>query len=128
MNISELVTLMWTDDNFGNLLRVPIPQETNRTGGAGVYYHVGYVGAPRSYEWISSTQLVKVWEQMHYAYQREARDIWILNVQDLKGWVSSLINSYNTRLYDFRKPPRPSSWTWPMIYLTFKPRRARQRG
>ncbi|KAL2854617.1 hypothetical protein BJX68DRAFT_274394 [Aspergillus pseudodeflectus] len=86
MNVSELVTLMWTDDNFGNLLRVPTADETKRTGGAGVYYHFGYVGAPRSYEWISSNQLVKAWEQMHFAYQREAREIWIANIQDLKGW------------------------------------------
>jgi hypothetical protein len=66
MNVSELVTLMWTDDNFGNLLRVPTSDETGRSGGAGVYYHFGYVGDPRSYEWISSNQLVKAWEQMHF--------------------------------------------------------------
>ncbi|KAL3483468.1 hypothetical protein BJX62DRAFT_249461 [Aspergillus germanicus] len=86
MNVSEMVTLMWTDDNFGNLLRVPTADETKRSGGAGVYYHFGYVGDPRSYEWISSNQLVKAWEQMHFAYQRNAREIWIANIQDLKGW------------------------------------------
>ncbi|KAJ0415991.1 hypothetical protein BJY00DRAFT_326602 [Aspergillus carlsbadensis] len=86
MKVSELVTLMWTDDNFGNLLRVPTADETERIGGAGVYCHFGYVGDPRSYEWISSNQLVKAWEQIHFAYQREAREIWIANIQDLKGW------------------------------------------
>ncbi|KAL4924116.1 uncharacterized protein BDV17DRAFT_295747 [Aspergillus undulatus] len=69
MKVSELTTLMCTDDNFG----------------AGVYYHLGYVGDPRSYDWISTNQLAKPWEQMHIADQRQAREIWVVNVQDLKG-------------------------------------------
>ncbi|KAE8308756.1 hypothetical protein BDV41DRAFT_581101 [Aspergillus transmontanensis] len=84
MNVSDLVTLLWTDDNYGNLLRIPYPNETTRAGGAGVYYHVNYVGRPRSYRWINTIQLIKLWEQMHTAYVRQASRIWILNVGALK--------------------------------------------
>ena len=49
MDVSEYVTLTWTDDNFGNILRVPLASKTSRAGGHGVYYHFGYVGDPRSY-------------------------------------------------------------------------------
>ncbi|KAB8246486.1 hypothetical protein BDV35DRAFT_404915 [Aspergillus flavus] len=84
MNVSDLVTLLWTDDNYGNLLRVPYPNETTRAGGAGVYYHVNYVGRPRSYRWINTIQLIKIWDQMHTAYVRQASRIWVLNVGALK--------------------------------------------
>ncbi|RAQ72568.1 hypothetical protein COH20_008727 [Aspergillus flavus] len=84
MNVSDLVTLLWTDDNYGNLLRVPYPNETTRAGGAGVYYHVNYVGRPRSYRWINTIQLIKIWDQMHTAYVRQAARIWVLNVGALK--------------------------------------------
>lgn len=88
MNVSDLVTLLFTDDNYGNLLRVPLANETERRGGFGVYYHFGYVGVPRDYEWMNTIQLVKTWEQMHFAYHREVRKIWIANIQDLKAFVS----------------------------------------
>ncbi|RAQ53681.1 hypothetical protein AFGD_006815 [Aspergillus flavus] len=85
MEVPESVTLLWTDDNSGNLIRVPIANETSRIAGAGVYYHFDYVGSPRSYKWINTIQLVKTWEQMHLAYQKSARQIWIANVGDIKG-------------------------------------------
>jgi hypothetical protein len=90
MNVSDSVTFLFTDDNFGNLLRVPLANETNREGGSGICYHFGYVGPPRDYEWINTMQLVKSWEQMHLGYHRNAKQIWIANVQDLKPYVSSL--------------------------------------
>jgi hypothetical protein len=89
MNISEQVTLLFTDDNFGNLLHVPLANETSRAGGSGIYYHFGYVGSPRSYEWIDTIQLSKTWEQLHLAYERGARQVWIANVQDIKPYVGS---------------------------------------
>lgn len=90
MNISEFVTLLWTDDNFGNLMRVPYPNETSRAAGAGVYYHFQYVGAPRDYNCINTIQLVKTWEQMHFAYERDARQVWIANVGDIKPLVKTI--------------------------------------
>lgn len=61
MTVPDDITLLWTDDkyvlwfvscdggiaddhvgvnSFGNVRRYPLVSERNRTGGAGVYYHV----------------------------------------------------------------------------------------
>ncbi|ORY57807.1 uncharacterized protein BCR38DRAFT_461082 [Pseudomassariella vexata] len=84
LEIPEDVTLLWADDNWGNVRRVPISNETNRSGGAGVYYHFDYVGDPRNYKWINTIQLEKTAEQMQLAYAHGADRIWIVNVGDLK--------------------------------------------
>ena len=84
MEVPEDVTLLFSDDNWGNIRRLPKPQDTGRAGGFGIYYHFDYVGGPRSYRWINKTQISRVWEQMHLAYQHKARRIWVVNVGDLK--------------------------------------------
>lgn len=38
LQVPEDITLLWADDNFGNMRRLPTERETNRSGGAGVYY------------------------------------------------------------------------------------------
>ncbi|KAH8117845.1 hypothetical protein DFH11DRAFT_1839415 [Phellopilus nigrolimitatus] len=80
------ITLLWCDDNWGNMIRLPVPSEFNRTGGAGVYYHYDYVGDPRDYKWITSSQMSKTFEQLSFAIDRQATRIWILNVGDLKPY------------------------------------------
>jgi len=84
MRVPDDVTLLWCDDNWGNLRRLPTPQERQRPGGAGIYYHFDYVGDPRSYKWINTNPLPKVWEQMNLARNYGADRIWIVNVGDLK--------------------------------------------
>ncbi len=84
MRVPEDITLLWSDDNHGNLRRVPAADERHRSGGAGIYYHLDYVGGPRSYKWINTVPLPKIWEQMHKAYEYGADRIWIVNVGDLK--------------------------------------------
>ena len=84
MRVPDDVTLLWCDDNWGNIRRLPAAEERKRPGGAGVYYHFDYVGSPRSYKWLNTTPLEKVWEQMHLAWRHEATRIWIVNVGDLK--------------------------------------------
>ena len=64
MRVPDDVTLLWSDDNWGNLRRLPTAEERKRTGGAGIYYHFDYVGDPRSYKWLNTTSITKVWEQM----------------------------------------------------------------
>lgn len=64
MDVPEDITLLWTDDNWGNIRRLPIGNETARSGGAGVYYHFDYVGDPRSWKWINTVQLQKTLEQV----------------------------------------------------------------
>ena len=84
MRVPDDVTLLWCDDNWGNIRRLPTAEERARPGGAGVYYHFDYVGGPRSYKWINVTALPKVWEQMHLAVEHGATRLWIVNVGDLK--------------------------------------------
>lgn len=64
MDVPDDITLLWSDDNWGNLRRLPIGNETSRVGGAGVYYHFDYVGNPRDYKWINTIQLQKTVEQV----------------------------------------------------------------
>jgi hypothetical protein len=84
MRVPDDVTLLWADDNWGNIRRLPTPDERLRPGGAGVYYHFDYVGGPRNYKWINVTPLPKIWEQMNLAYHHDANRIWVVNVGDLK--------------------------------------------
>ncbi|MGC4074904.1 MAG: glycosyl hydrolase 115 family protein [Nibricoccus sp.] len=78
------VTLLWTDDNTGNLRRLPTENERKRSGGAGIYYHFDMHGGPYAYQWINTCPLPKIAEQMNLAYEYGANRIWIVNVGDLK--------------------------------------------
>jgi hypothetical protein len=84
MRVPDDVTLLWSDDNWGNIRRLPTPEERNRKGGAGIYYHFDYVGGPRNYKWLNTNPISKIWEQMNLAHQYGANRIWIVNVGDLK--------------------------------------------
>ena len=84
MKVPDDVTLLWCDDNWGNLRRLPTPAERARSGGAGVYYHFDYVGSPRSYKWTNTNPLPKIWEQMNLAAEYDATRVWVVNVGDLK--------------------------------------------
>jgi hypothetical protein len=83
MRVPDDVTLLFSDDNWGNIRRLPQPGAT-RPGGYGIYYHFDYVGGPRNYKWIDTIQLGRVWEQMQLAYATGARQLWIANVGDIK--------------------------------------------
>ncbi len=84
MKVPEDITLMLCDDNFGNVRRLPTEQMRSHKGGFGMYYHFDYVGGPFSYKWINNMPLTKTWEQMSMAYEYGVRQIWIVNVGDLK--------------------------------------------
>ena len=84
MRVPDDITLLWCDDNWGNIRRLPTPEERKRSGGAGIYYHFDYVGGPRSYKWLNTYSITKVWEQMNLASAYGANRIWIVNVGDLK--------------------------------------------
>src|ERR1700687_3631652 len=84
MRVPDDVTLLWCDDNWGNIRRLPTADERKRTGGAGIYYHFDYVGDPRSYKWLNTIPITKVWEQMPLSFEYGADRIWIVNVGDLK--------------------------------------------
>ncbi|KAF9529105.1 hypothetical protein CPB83DRAFT_283981 [Crepidotus variabilis] len=125
MRVPEYITLLWADDNWGNIRRFPYIEERNRTGGAGVYYHFDYVGDPRDYKWITTNQLAKVQQQLSLALSRNASRLWIVNVGDLKPYereiefflgfgynntrwaapsgVSTYVNQWATREFDLSK-------------------------
>ena len=84
MRVPDDVTLLWSDDNWGNLRRLPTAEERKRPGGAGIYYHFDYVGGPRSYKWLNTYSITKVREQMNLALAYGADRIWVVNVGDLK--------------------------------------------
>ncbi len=84
MRVPDDVTLLLCDDNWGNIRKLPKLNEKFRKGGYGVYYHYDYVGGPRNYKWLNTNQISRVWEQMHLAYEYGARQIWIVNVGDIK--------------------------------------------
>ena len=84
MTVPDDVTLLFSDDNWGNVRRLPAPSAPKRQGGYGVYYHLDYVGGPRSYRWINTNPLPRIWEQMNLAYDHGVDRIWIVNVGDLK--------------------------------------------
>src|SRR5215472_6359498 len=84
IRVPDDVTLLWCDDNWGNIRRLPTTEERKRGGGAGIYYHFDYVGDPRSYKWINTNAIPKVWEQMNLALHYGADRIWVVNVGDLK--------------------------------------------
>lgn len=84
MRVPDDVTLLLCDDNWGNIRRLPRLEDKSRIGGYGIYYHFDYVGGPRSYKWINTNNIARVWEQMHLAWEHNVRQIWIVNVGDIK--------------------------------------------
>ena len=83
MRVPDDVTLLFSDDNWGDIRRLPKPG-VERSGGYGVYYHFDYVGGPRNYKWINTNQISRTWEQMKLARAYGADRLWIVNVGDLK--------------------------------------------
>ncbi|TWJ01627.1 glycosyl hydrolase family 115 (putative glucuronidase) [Mucilaginibacter frigoritolerans] len=84
MRVPDDVTLLLCDDNWGNIRKLPKSGEQPRKGGYGIYYHFDYVGGPRNYKWLNTNPISKTWEQMHLAYEYGAKQVWVVNVGDLK--------------------------------------------
>ena len=96
------VICMLCEDNFGFMRTLPTADIRERKGGFGMYYHFDYHGGPISYEWMPSTSFEKTWEQMCMAYDYGIKDIWIVNVGDLK--FNEVPLAYFLELaYDFEK-------------------------
>ena len=105
------VTCMLCEDNYGYVRTLPAGEIRGHKGGFGMYYHLDYHGAPISHEWVDSTPFSKIWEQMGEVYEYGVRDVWIVNVGDLKFHETSL--AYFLALaYDYEKwgYPNPDSY------------------
>jgi hypothetical protein len=86
LRVPDDVTLLWAEDNWGDVRRLPSPDERHRSGGAGVYYHFDYHGGPRNYQWLNTSPIPKIWDQLSLAKQYGADRIWIVNVGHFKGY------------------------------------------
>ena len=84
LRVPDDVMILISDDNWGDIRRVPTAAERARKGGWGIYYHVDYVGAPRNTKWLNVTQTQQMFEQLSLAYDHGIQRMWILNVGDLK--------------------------------------------
>lgn len=84
MQVPEDITLMFCDDNWGNVRKLPSLDAKPRKGGYGMYYHFDYVGAPRNSKWVNINPIPRIWEQMNLTYRYGVDKIWIVNVGDLK--------------------------------------------
>jgi hypothetical protein len=78
------VTIVFPDDNFGYIRQFPNSEERKRKGGFGVYYHISYLGRPFAYLWLNSTPPALIWQEMNKAYENGMRQLWIVNVGDIK--------------------------------------------
>jgi hypothetical protein len=111
MRVPDDVTLLLCDDNWGDIRKLPDVHAPVRSGGYGIYYHVDYVGGPRSYRWLNVSQNERIWEQMNLAWSHKVDRIWILNVGDLKpmefpisffldmAWDPTRFNAQNIQQY-----------------------------
>lgn len=84
IKIPEDMTVLFCDDNWGDVRRLPELREKPHPGGYGIYYHVDLHGAPRAYQWLNMTQIPHMWEQLQLTYSYGVDKVWILNVGDLK--------------------------------------------
>lgn len=84
LKVPDYVTLMWCDDNYGYLTRLPDAKEQKRIGGGGIYYHLSYWGRPHDHLWLTTTQPGLIYQEMKAAYDHNVRKIWIANVHDPK--------------------------------------------
>jgi hypothetical protein len=94
--------ILLSDDNHGNMRLLPPKEDRNHNGGFGMYYHLDYHGGPISYEWVNSTYIPRITEQMGQAWECGVRDLWIVNVGDIKPCELPL-NYFMDLAYDYDK-------------------------
>jgi hypothetical protein len=79
------VTVVFTDDNWGNIRQLPDQSLPPRPGGYGLYYHFDYVGGGRDYKWVDTASLQNTWDELHQAYSYGDSRLWMANVGDMKN-------------------------------------------
>jgi hypothetical protein len=79
------VTIVFADDNWGNMRKLPDQSVPKRSGGYGIYYHFDYVGGGRNYKWVDTANLANTWEQLSTVYKYGVDRLWMFNVGDMKN-------------------------------------------
>ncbi|MDX3772379.1 MULTISPECIES: glycosyl hydrolase 115 family protein [unclassified Streptomyces] len=85
MSAPDDVTIVFCDDNWSNVRKLPDPKGAPRSGGYGIYYHFDYVGVGRNYKWVDTANLANVWDQLNQCIAYGNHGLWVTNVGDLKG-------------------------------------------
>jgi hypothetical protein len=113
LKVPEDVTLVWVDDNYGYVKRLSDPAEQKRSGGAGVYYHTSYLGAPHDYLWLNTTPPVLMYEELRKAYDTGANRYWLVNIGDIKpaelGMQTFFDLAWNVEGFDYSSINRHQS-------------------
>ena len=107
LQVPDDITLVWVDDNYGYMKRVSSSEEQKRSGHAGVYYHLSYLGAPHDYLWLNTTPPVLMYEELKKADDHGADRYWLLNVGDIKpmelGLQTFVDMAWNINDFNFEK-------------------------
>lgn len=105
LKVPEDITMVWVDDNYGYIKRLGNAEEQKRSGGAGVYYHTSYLGAPHDYLWLNTTPPVLMYEELKKAYDTGANKYWLINIGDIKpaelGMQTFFDFAWNVDKYDY---------------------------
>ena len=100
LRVPDDITLVWPDDNYGYMKRVSNAEEQQRSGRAGVYYHLSYLGTPHDNLWIATTAPMLMYEELKKAYDAGADRYWLLNVGDIKP-MEIEVQQFFDMAYDF---------------------------
>jgi len=111
LKVPDDITMMWCDDNYGNITRLSNAEEQKRSGGAGIYYHISYWGRPHDYLWLATTSPARIQFEMSRAWEQNARKIWVVNVGDIKP-AEYLTEYYLDLAWNMGKPAKPAVATF----------------
>ncbi|WP_083823611.1 glycosyl hydrolase 115 family protein [Ochrovirga pacifica] len=104
LELPEDIMMVWTEDNFAHARQLSTPKEQQRKGGNGIYYHIAYQGWPTTYDWLYTTPMTIMQEELRKVYNNNARKFWIVNVGDIKpaemGLQFFMSLAYNIDSYD----------------------------
>jgi hypothetical protein len=118
------VTLMLSDNNHGYTRTLPTEKMRDHKGGYGMYYHMDMHGGAHSYQWVGSTYIPKVWEQMSMAYDYGVREIWVVNVGDVgtqEFGISYFLNlAYDIEAMGSARPNNTVDFTKKWVEQQFK--------
>ena len=116
LELPDDVTIIWPDDNYGYMKRLSSPREQKRSGRAGVYYHVSYLGKPHDYLWMSTVSPALMYEELRKAYDTTADRVWLANCGDLKG-AETQISLFLDMAYDIDSFNADNVATYPARWL-----------
>lgn len=84
LDVPDDITIVWPDDNYGYIKKLSNKEEQKRKGGAGVYYHISYLGWPNDYLWLNTVPPALMYAEMHKAFSLGTNKYWLANVGDIK--------------------------------------------